>query len=401
MAIDWIEVESKYYMNAVRRQPIVLVRGEGTQVWDDQGKEYLDFTAGWAVTNIGHSNPVVADALAQQARTLVQTSNQFYTVPQLHLAEVLVENSCLDKVFICNSGAEANEGAVKLARKYGKLHRNGAYEVITTWNSFHGRTLAMTAATGKPHDEDPFQPLPTGFVTVDYDSIEAIKGATTDRTAAVMLEPVQGEGGVNVPSRDYFTQVRRWCDENGLLLMLDEVQTGLGRLGTLFGYQSFDVEPDVMTLAKGLGGGVPIGAFLAKDSAAVFEPKGEHGSTFGGNALTCAAANASVRYIIENNVPANALEMGEYLRAGLNEIKAEAEFIADVRGMGLLNAIEFTSEMAPEVLTACNEAGLLLNVTRPNAVRVMPPLTVTRAEIDEALGLLKAALEIAVSRSKA
>ena len=401
MATDWKEVESKYYMNAVRRQPIVLVRGEGTRVWDDQGKEYLDFTAGWAVNNIGHANPVVADAIAEQARTLLQTSNQFYTVPQLQLAEALVENSCMDKVFICNSGAEANEGAVKLARKYGKLHRNGSYEVITTWNSFHGRTLAMTAATGKPHDEDPFQPLPSGFVAVDYDSIDAIKAATTDRTAAVMLEPVQGEGGVNVPSNDYFAQVREWCDENGLLLIMDEVQTGLGRLGTLFGYQSFDVEPDVMTLAKALGGGVPIGAFLAKDSAAVFEPKGEHGSTFGGNALTCAAANASVRFIVDNDVPARALEMGEYLRAGLNEIQAEAEFIADVRGMGLLVALEFTSEMAPQVLNACNEAGLLMNVPRPNAVRIMPPLTVSKAEIDEALALLKAALPKAVAAANA
>ena len=339
MATDWKAVESKYYMFAVRRQPIVLVRGEGTRVWDDQGKEYLDFTAGWAVTNVGHANPVVADAIAEQARTLLQTSNQFYTVPQLRLAEALVENSCLDKVFICNSGAEANEGAVKLARKYGKLHRNGAYEVITAWNSFHGRTLAMTAATGKLHDEDPFQPLPTGFVTVDYDSIDAIKAATTDRTAAVLLEPVQGEGGVNVPSMDYFAEVREWCDETGLLLILDEVQTGLGRLGTLFGYEYFDVEPDVITLAKGLGGGVPIGAFLAKDAAAVLEPKGEHGSTFGGNALTCAAANASVRYIVENDIPAHAREMGEYLRAGLTAIQAEAEFIADVRGVGLLNAM--------------------------------------------------------------
>lgn len=401
MTIDWKAVESKYYMFAVRRQPIVLVRGEGTRVWDDQGKEYLDFTAGWAVNNIGHANPVVADAIAEQARTLLQTSNQFYTVPQLQLAEALVENSCMDKVFICNSGAEANEGAVKLARKYGKLHRNGSYEVITTWNSFHGRTLAMTAATGKPHDEDPFQPLPSGFVAVDYDSIDAIKAATTDRTAAVMLEPVQGEGGVNVPSNDYFAQVREWCDENGLLLIMDEVQTGLGRLGTLFGYQSFDVEPDVMTLAKALGGGVPIGAFLAKDSAAVFEPKGEHGSTFGGNALTCAAANASVRFIVDNDVPARALEMGEYLRAGLNEIQAEAEFIADVRGMGLLVALEFTSEMAPQVLNACNEAGLLMNVTRPNAVRIMPPLTVSKAEIDEALALLKAALPKAVAAANA
>ena len=391
MATDWKAVESKYYMHVVNRQPIVLVRGEGTRVWDDTGKEYLDFTAGWAVKNIGHSHPVIADAVAEQARTLVQTSNQFYTVPQLELAEVLVENSCLDKVFIANSGAEANEGAVKLARKYGKLRRDGAYEVITAMSSFHGRTLTTWSASGKPHDGDPFQPLPGGFPLVTYDDLDAIKKATTDKTAAVMLEPVQGEGGVNVPSPGYFEGVRSWCDDNGVLLIFDEVQTGLGRLGTLFGYQAFDVEPDVMTLAKGLGGGVPIGAILVKEGAAVLEP-GDHGSTFGGNALTCAAANASTRYIVENDVPAHAYEMGEYLRLGLHQLKENHAAISDVRGMGLLNAVEFDSEIAPDVLTACNDLGLLLNAIPPDKIRLMPPLTVTEAEIDSALEMLDAGL---------
>ena len=392
MSSDWIDVESQYYMFCVRRQPIVLVRGEGTRVWDDSGKEYLDFISGWAVVNIGHANPVIADAIAEQARTLIQTSNQFYTIPQLQLAKALVEISCLDKVFIANSGAEANEGAVKLARKYGKLHRNGAYEVITANNSFHGRTLAMTAATGKPHDEDPFQPLPAGFVTVEYDSIDAIKNATTDRTVAVMLEPVQGEGGVNVPSQGYLAQVREWCDDKGLLLIFDEVQTGMGRLGTLFGYQAFGVEPDVMTLAKGLGGGVPIGAFLAKDAAAVFEPKGEHGSTFGGNPLACAAANAVTKYIVENDVPAHAGEMGDYLLQRLDVLRGEFDVISDVRGMGLLCAVEFSSDMSAAVVTACNDAGLLTNPVRPNAVRLMPPLTVSRSEIDQAIERLGAGI---------
>ena len=392
MATDWKAVESKYYMHLLNRQPIVLVRGEGTRVWDDTGKEYLDFTAGWAVNNIGHSHPVITDAVAKQARTLVQTSNQFYTVPQLELAEVLVENSCMDKVFIANSGAEANEGAIKLARKFGKVRRNGAYEVITAWNSFHGRTLTAWSATGKAHDEDPFQPLPEGFPTVDYDDLDAIKKATTDKTAAVMLEPVQGEGGVNLPSPGYLEGVRKWCDESGVLLIFDEVQTGLGRLGTLFGYQAFDVEPDVMTLAKGLGGGVPIGAILVKESANVFEAKSEHGSTFGGNPLTCAAANASTRYIVENDIPAHAHEMGEYLRRGLHQLKESHESISDVRGMGLLNAVEFDSEIAPAVLTACNGLGLLLNAIPPDKIRLMPPLTVTEAEIDGALEMLDAGL---------
>ncbi len=391
MATDWKEVESKYYMFCARRQPIVLVRGEGTRVWDDAGKEYLDFTAGWAVNNIGHANPVIADAVAEQARTLLQTSNQFYTIPQLQLAEVLVENSCLDKVFICNSGAEANEGAVKLARKYGKIHRNGAYEVITAYNSFHGRTLSMVAATGQPHYQESFQPMPAGFVYVDYDNVDQIKAATTDKTVAVMLEPVQGEGGVNIPSPEYLKQVRQWCDDNDLLLILDEVQTGLGRLGTLWGYESFDVEPDVMTLAKGLGGGVPIGAFLAKEHASVLVP-GEHGSTFGGNGLTCAAANASTRYIVENNVPAHARKMGEHLRRGLEALK-DNEHITDVRGMGLLYAVEFATEISAAVVSACNEVGVLLNPVKPNAIRLMPPLTVNEAEIDQAIERLEAGLE--------
>ena len=229
MTTDWKDIESRYYMFVVRRQPVVIVRGEGTRVWDDDGKEYLDFTAGWAVNNIGHSNPVVAEAIAEQARTLLQTSNQFYSVPQLQLAQILIDNSALDRIFICNSGAEANEGAMKLARKYGKVHRNGAYEIITALNSFHGRTMMNVAATGQPHYQEIFQPIPVGCTHVDFDDVEAIKGATTDRTAAVMLEPVQGEGGVNIPSPGYFRQVREWCDENDLPA---HIRRGANRAGT-------------------------------------------------------------------------------------------------------------------------------------------------------------------------
>ena len=395
MAVDWKAVESKYYMFCARRQPVVIVRGEGTRVWDVDGKEYLDFTSGWAVNSVGHANPVVAEAIAEQASTLLQTSNQFYTVPQLQLAQILVDNSCLDKIFICNSGAEANEGAVKLARKYGKMHRNGAYEIITAFNSFHGRTLAMVAATGQPHYQETFQPIPVGFTYVDYNDADAVKSATTDKTVAVMLEPVQGEGGVNLPSPGYLGQVRDWCDEQGLLLIFDEVQTGLGRLGTLFGYQSYGVEPDVMTLAKGLGGGVPIGAFMAKEHASVFQP-GDHGSTFGGNVLTCAAAYASTKYIVDNDISGHAREMGDYLEQGLDTLKGNHEFISEIRGKGLLWAIQFNSDMSPAVVSASNEAGVLLNPLRPNAVRLMPPLTVTKEEIDQALEKLETALTSAV-----
>ena len=385
---QWMDVESKYYMFLVRRQPVVIERGEGTRVWDVDGKEYLDFTSGWAVNNVGHANPVVADAIAEQARTLLQTSNQFYTVPQLKLAEILVENSAMDKVFFCNSGTEANEGAIKLARRYGATRRNGAFEIITALNSFHGRTMMNVAATGQPHYQELFQPIPPGFSHVPFDDIEALKGAVTDRTVAIMLEPVQAEGGVNIPSQGYLQNVRDFCDENELLLIFDEVQTGLGRLGTLFGYESFGVEPDIMALAKGLGGGVPIGAFMAKDDACAFVP-GDHGSTFGGNALTCAAAHASTKYLIDNDVPANAKRMGDRIQQGLDTIKAKFDVINEVRGMGCLWGMFFESDVSPAVVGACNDAGLLLNPLRPNAVRLMPPLTVSADEIDQAMERLE------------
>ena len=390
------DLESKYYMQVARRQPIVIVRGQGTRVWDEDGKEYLDFTSGWAVNSLGHSHPVQVKAIQEQAATLIQTSNQFFTVPQIELARLLVDNSCLDRVFFSNSGAEANEGAVKLARKYGRIHANGAYQVITALNSFHGRTLAMAAATGQPHYQEQWQPLSPGFVNVPYDDIDAIKEATNDETCAVMLEPVQGEGGVNVPSPDYLRQVREWCDENNLVMILDEVQTGLGRLGTLFGYEQFGVEPDAITLAKGLGGGVPIGAFLAKEKFCLLAP-GDHGSTFGGNVLTCAGAAAVVDFVIKNDVSANVRAMGQRLNQGLENLKSRYPIITEVRGLGLLLAIQLNAEIAPQLVARSNEEGLLLNPLRPNAIRLMPPLNVTADEVDEALEKLAVALkEVAV-----
>jgi len=381
-------------MHVVNRQPVVIVRGEGTRVWDDEGKEYLDFTAGWAVNNVGHANKAMAEAIAEQAHTLLQTSNQFFTVPQLELAEVLVENSVLDKIFLCNSGTEANEGAVKLARKWGRLNKNGPGEIITAYNSFHGRTMNMVAATAQPKYQEAWAPIPTGFVHVDFNDLDQIKAATTDDTVAVMLEPIQSEGGVNIPSPEYLKGVRAWCDEKNLLFILDEVTTGLGRLGTLFGYEAFGVEPDVITLAKGLGGGVPIGAFLCNERANVLEP-GDHGSTFGGNALTCAAANASTRYMVDNNIAAHAAEVGDYLMASLKGLQSKHEIISDVRGMGCLIGLEFSTDIAAALLPACNAEGLLLNVTRPNLVRWLPPLTVTKEEIDEAMVRLDRALDAA------
>ena len=391
MKSEWINKENKYYMQTVRRQPIVLVKGEGTKAWDDFGKEYLDFVAGWAVNSIGHSHPVIVNAAVEQAKTLLQTSNQFYTIPQVELAQLLIENSVLDRVFFANSGAEANEGAVKLARKFGKVRKNGAYEIITALNSFHGRTLSMVAATGQPQYQGSFTPMTDGFKYVPFGDFDEIKASTSDKTVAVLIEPVQGEGGVNIPYKEYLKDIRAWCDKNGLLLILDEVQTGLGRLGTLWGYESFDVIPDVITLGKGLGGGAPIGAFLARQDVAVLEP-GDHGSTFGGTPLTCAIARNVVRYIIENKLIDNVQIMSNLLMSKLEDLKNSNNRIKEVRGMGLLIAVEFESEISSEIITKCNENGLLLNAVRPNAVRFMPPLTVNREEIIQAVELFESSL---------
>jgi len=387
----WQELEHKYLMHTVERTPVTLVRGEGARVWDEDGREYLDFVGGWAVNSLGHCHPVVAEAVTEQVHTLIQTSNQFYTIPQIRLAELLVQNSCLDKVFFCNSGAEANEGAAKLARRYGKLHLNGAYEIITTMSSFHGRTLAMVAATAQPKFQQLYIPLPTGFINIEYNDIEAIKAATTNQTCAVMLEPVQGEGGVNLPSDNYLSAVRAWCDQAGILLILDEIQTGLGRVGTLFAYEQYGIEPDIMTLAKGLASGIPIGAILAKERVAVFTP-GEHGSTFGGNPLACAAGYATLKFIIDSDISGNARKVGQYLIAGLESLRQKFQFIIDVRGRGLLVAMEFSRDIAQSVVMACVERGLLVNQLKPNALRFIPPLIIGNEEVDEAIGILDKAL---------
>jgi predicted acetylornithine/succinylornithine family transaminase len=363
------------------------VRGKGARVWDVQGKEYLDFVGGWAVNSLGHCHPVVVEALAKQSQMLIQVSNQFYTIPQIELAKLLIENSCFDRVFFCNSGAEANEGAIKLARRYGKLHLGGAYEIITMRGSFHGRTLATVAATGQEKFQQPYTPLPEGFVNVDYDSVEAVRKATSDKTCAVMVEPIQGESGVNVPSDGYLRELRAWCDERGILLIFDEVQTGIARTGSLFAYEQANVEPDIMTLAKGLGGGVPIGALLAKERASVFSV-GEHGSTFGGNPLVCAVSLAVLKFIIGNDVVGNVRRVGNYLRARLEELKAKFDFISEIRGKGLLLAVEFSLDIADEVVLACLKEGLLVNKVKPNALRFMPPLIITERDVDEAVGIL-------------
>jgi acetylornithine/N-succinyldiaminopimelate aminotransferase len=386
---DWQELEKKYYMRTFAhiRLPITLVKGKGAYAWDDTGKKYLDFVGGLAVNSLGHAPDVVAKAVAKQAKKIIQTSNIFYTVPQIQLAQILVENSCLQKVFIANSGLEANEGAIKLARRYGALKLNGAFEVITVLNSFHGRSLALTAATGQPKMQAPYYPMPTGFINVEFNNIDAIKAATNPRTCAVMLELIQGETGVNVCDEAYVKTVRQWCDEKGILLILDEIQTGIGRLGTLFGYQLYGIEPDIITLAKGMGSGVPIGAVMAKENASVFVP-GDHGSTFGGNPLTCAAAFATMQYIIKNNVAANANESGKLLIEGLEGLKKKYPIVKEVRGRGLLLAIEFKKDIGTDAMMACLNEGLLVNKVKANALRLVPPLIIGKKEVDIAISIL-------------
>jgi len=383
--------EARVYMQAGRRLPVTLVRGKGTRVWDDGGAEYLDFVAGIAVVALGHADPALAEVIAEQARTLVTVSNLFYTQPQVALAELLVQHSALDRVFFVNSGAEANEGAIKLARKWGGLHRNGAYEIISTHNSFHGRTMGSVSATGTARYRDPFGPPLPGFVFVDFDDVGAIEAATNERTVAVLLEPIQGEGGINVPADDYLRRVRAWCDAQHLLLILDEVQTGMGRTGTLWAYEQSGAEPDIMTSAKGLGGGVPIGAVLAKEHAAMFEP-GDHGNTFGGNPLATAAGLHVLRRLTEGGVLAHARARGEQLAQRLRGLEDRHAVVRGVRGRGLLRGLELHREIAPQVVAAGLGHGVLLNAVRPDVVRMMPPLTLTAEEVDAGVDRLEAAL---------
>ena len=373
-----LELADKYLMQTGRRLPVTFVRGQGCLVYDEAGREYLDLVAGIAVNLLGHSHPEVAAAVAGQAKTLIHTSNLYYTQPQVELARRLVELSFPSRVFLCNSGAEANEAAIKIARKWGARNRNGAFQIITTLGSFHGRTLATVTAGGQPKYSDPFKPLPDGFIHVPYNDLDAIKAATGAQTVAVMLEPVMGEIGI-VPARPgYLEGVRKWCDEKGLLLILDEVQTGLGRTGRWFAHQHHGITPDVMTLAKGLGGGVPIGACLAAPKADVFEP-GDHGSTFGGNPLACVAALAVLKVIERDGLVGHAAEMGEMLHAVIGSLGAK-----DVRGLGLMQAIEFAEPRAKAFQQACLDAGLVVNAVDDNTIRFVPPLIITPDQIDRA-----------------
>ncbi|MDE3095345.1 MAG: aspartate aminotransferase family protein [Chloroflexota bacterium] len=389
---NWREKEAKYFLRAGRRMPLLTVRGEGSFLYDDTGKRYLDFFGGPATISLGHSHPVIVNALREQAQELIHVSNQFYSIPQIQLAELLIEHSVFDRVYFMNSGAEANEGALKLARKWGKEKKGGAYEIIAADNAFHGRTLQAVTAGGTERYKAPFGPLPPGFVHVPFNDADAIRRATTPDTVAVFLEPIQGEGGINVPDDGYFKQVRAWCDERGILLILDEVQTGCGRTGRLFAYELFGIEPDIMTLGKGIGGGVPLSAFLAKEHAAVFTP-GDHGTTYGGEPLMTRVGYEVMRYMIEQDLPAQAAAKGKIIERRLHSLLDRCPHVTEVRGKGLMWAIEFGSDLGERVTNAALENGLIVNNVRPNAVRLTPPLTVSHEELEQGLAILEHVIE--------
>jgi acetylornithine/N-succinyldiaminopimelate aminotransferase len=376
------ELADRYLMQTGRRLPVTFVRGQGCLVYDEAGREYLDLVAGIAVNLLGHAHPDVMAALTKQSAALIHTSNLYFTQPQVELARRLVELSFPSRVFLCNSGAEANEAAIKLARKWGALNRGGAYEIITATGSFHGRTLAAVTAGGQHKYSDPFKPLPEGFAHVPFNDPAAIEQATSDRTVAVMLEPVMGEIGVIPAAPGYLKRVREWCDKKNLLLILDEVQTGLGRTGRWFAHQHAGITPDVMTLAKGLGGGVPIGACLANPRADVFEP-GDHGSTFGGNPLACAVAATVLEVVERDGLVGNAVEMGEHLHASLQDLRA-----SEVRGLGLMQAFQLEEPKAKVLQQACLERGLIVNAVDDHTIRLVPPLIITAQQIDRAHELL-------------
>ncbi len=372
-----------YVMNTYGRQPIVLVKGRVTKVYDSDGKEYIDFVSGVAVCNLGHCNPRVVVALQKQAQRLMHVSNHYHNEPQINLAKALVQHSFADKVFFCNSGTEAVEAAIKLARRYAReVLKEDRYEIITMQGSFHGRTLGALAATAQDKFRKGFEPVAPGFRYVTFDDIPAVEEAINKQTCAVLVEPVQGEGGVNVPSKGYLKSLRELCDRSGILLMLDEIQTGMGRTGRLFAYEHEGVTPDVAALAKGLGAGMPIGALLATEKAARALVPGSHGSTFGGNPLACATALASLEALIEDNIIIPAVEsLGGYFLEGLRGLQKKYSFVKDVRGKGLLVGMELDFP-GKDVVTSCLREGLLINCTMDTVLRFMPPLIITEEEID-------------------
>lgn len=376
------------YLPVFARYNIVLDHGDGPYVYDTKGKKYIDFLAGIAVNVVGHNYKPLVDAVSQQASKMIHCSNLYYTEVQVEAAEKLKKLSGMDKVFFGNSGAEANEGAIKLARKYATNIDPEKIQIISALHSFHGRTLATLTATGQDHYHHGFGPLPAGFDYVPYNDIQALEAKMSDKTCAVMLEAIQGEGGVHVPDPDYLPKVRALCDKYNAVLIFDEVQCGMGRTGTFFGCQQFGVKPDIVTLAKGLAGGVPIGAFMATDKVANAFHAGDHGSTFGGNPLACAAACVVLDALIDGNLMENAKEIGAYLQSKFKEYKAKyPNLIKEVRGRGLILGMELTRP-GREIANECLDYGAIINCTAGNVLRFVPPLNITKAHVDELISVL-------------
>ncbi len=376
-------------MNTYRRFPVVFVKGSGARLWDMNGKEYLDFVAGIAVCSLGHSHPQIIAAVKNQIRTLTHVSNLYYTEPQAQLAKLLVDHSFADRVFFCNSGAEANEAAIKLARKY--AHENMGpekFELITMKDSFHGRTMATITATGQEKFQYGFTPLLAGFTYVPFNDLQALEGAISGKTCGVMLEPIQGEGGVNIPDDHYLTLVRNICDRHGILMIVDEVQTGMGRTGKLFAYEHSGIQPDIMTLAKALGNGLPIGAMLATDKVAKAFVPGNHASTFGGNPLAASAATATIKTILEKNVVENSRKIGDYFLSQLKKLRRKhSAIISGVRGKGMMLAIQLEIDAA-DIVNQCLQKGLLINSTGGKVLRFVPPLIIKKKDVDQAIKIL-------------
>ena len=387
--IEGIQQEcSRHIFGTYTRFPVAFVRGAGCRLWDDAGKEYLDFLAGIAVCSLGHSHPEVARAISEAAGKLIHVSNLFYTYPQVELAAQLTRLSFADKVFFSNSGAEANEAAIKLARKYSRdTFGPGRFHIISMKDSFHGRTMATLSATGQSKVHQGFEPLMEGFAFVDFNSISAVEAAITDKTCAVMVEPVQGEGGLNFPSAGYLRDLKRLCKDKGLLLIFDEIQSGMGRTGSLFAYENEDVSPDIMTLAKALANGLPMGAMLASDEVARAFTPGSHASTFGGGPLVASAALATLRIISEPAFLAKVRETGAYFVSRLEEIKESYSFVKGVRGRGLIVGLELTVPGA-KFVSKCLERGAIINCTHDTVLRFVPPLIAGRSEVDEMVGIL-------------
>lgn len=387
---ELLNIASKKLLSITQRPDIVMEKGQGMYLWDVDGKKYLDFIGGWAVCCLGHSPQNISDVLTKQSQQLINSSPSFYNKPMLEFTDLLLNNSVFDRVWYGNSGAEVNEAAIKLARKYGMLYKNSAYKVISTTNGFHGRTLAMMTATGKDHWKGLFNPKPEGFIHVPFNDIDSIKSVVDSETVAIIIEPIQGEGGVNVASKKYLSEIKKICEENDLLLIFDEIQTGYGRTGTLFAYEQLGIEPDIMTLAKGIGGGFPLSALLVKEHLNIFDT-GEQGGTFGGQQLAMAVGYSVLKEIIKHNILDNVKNMGKYILDVLYSLKDEFN-ISNIRGRGLLIGMDLPYNSGKQIVDECLKRGLIINSPKEYMIRFMPPLIVSKADIDNMITILKEVL---------